>query len=379
VPYNFQRLILLDDIRAPAEARRIADLIADNVTVVCCKAMPEDWAVFDDDQDSADPSPLRARFQAAVDRGRVIDARAGSWKAALSAAQSVKWLPADATLSYQHRRVDGGEVYFLMNWGGDFDGEVSFPHEDLVPEFWDAETGATNPVGQYRSDHGRIHVQASLHHLESMFVVFGEGKKPLHAVACSDGRVEAEADGKLYVIPDENGPCRVELSDGTQLTLEASVPSSATLSGAWTLRAATEDGVGLRTAAEIELDRLPSWRDIPALRRFAGRATYTTQFTLADEHLEKDAQLWLELGRVHEVAKIWVNDRLVGTTWHSPHRLEITNHVRSGTNELRVEVANILKNHLEHGSGYTRPSGLLGPVQIRLLSRIELSRHRRAA
>lgn len=95
------------------------------------------------------------------------------------------------------------------------------------------------------------------------------------------GRVETDSDGSLYAIPTGNRPCRVELSDGTQLTLEASAPSPLTFSGAWKLTAAAEDGVGLEAAAEIELDRLPSWRDIRAIHTFAGTATYATQFTLA--------------------------------------------------------------------------------------------------
>jgi len=75
------------------------------------------------------------------------------------------------------------------------------------------------------------------------------------------------------------------------------------------------------------------------------------------------------LGRVHEVARIWINDQVVGTAWHAPYRFDITDCVRKGTNRLRIEVANILKNHVETGRGYKRPSGLLGPVQVRSTAR----------
>jgi hypothetical protein len=117
------------------------------------------------------------------------------------------------------------------------------------------------------------------------------------------------------------------------------------------------------------LDRLSSWRDITRLQRFAGTATYATHFTLAAEHFDWDVPLWLELGQVHEVARIWINDRLVGTAWHPPYRLEITDFARKGRNELRIEVSNILKNHLEAGTDSTRLSGLLGPVQVRSTAR----------
>ena len=76
VPYGFRRLILLSDVRTPAAARHIADLITEDLVLVCCKRMPADWAAFVDAPGSVDLSTLRERFAAAVDRGQVIDARA---------------------------------------------------------------------------------------------------------------------------------------------------------------------------------------------------------------------------------------------------------------------------------------------------------------
>lgn len=373
VPYDFHRFVLLEDVRTSAEAQRIAGLIADNVVLVCCKVMPDDWSVFVDQPGSAVLSALQEEFRTAFGQGKVIDARADGWRTALAQSQSVKWQPEDAPLSYQHRRIDGGEIYFLMNWGTDFDGEVSYPHASLVPELWDAQTGTSNRAGQYRIENGRTWVRVSLPRLESTFLVFTNREPLLHAVACDGGVAEADSHGRLYAVPSGAESCRVQLSDGRQLTVNVSAHSSQRLSGPWTLTAAPKDGVGLEVAAKVELEDLPSWREIPAFQRFAGTATYTTQLTVPDEYLERDVQLWLELGRVHEVATVWINGQRVGTTWHAPFRLEISNFVRIGTNELRIDVANVLKNHLEQGQNYTRPSGLLGPVALRPMVRARLS------
>jgi hypothetical protein len=98
----------------------------------------------------------------------------------------------------------------------------------------------------------------------------------------------------------------------------------------------------------------------------------TTRFLLTDQHLNRQVQLRLDLGAVHEVARVWVNSREVGTAWHRPHRLDITDHARARTNTLKVQVANLLKNHTERGDGYTRPSGLLGPVAVHANVRIAI-------
>ena len=126
----------------------------------------------------------------------------------------------------------------------------------------------------------------------------------------------------------------------------------------------------MEAAFSAQLEELVSWRKQPALRNYAGTATYITRFVLSDHHLNRQVRLMLDLGAVNEVARVWVNGRKVGITWHPPHRLDITDHARAGTNTLKVEVANLLKNHSERGDGYTRPSGLLGPVAIRAGARI---------
>jgi hypothetical protein len=84
-----------------------------------------------------------------------------------------------------------------------------------------------------------------------------------------------------------------------------------------------------------------------------------------------DLALVLELGEVYELADVWLNGRPVATSWFAPHCLDVTSHVRPGQNTLRIDVPNVLKNHLEPGD-YARPSGLLGPLRIRPVGRVML-------
>jgi hypothetical protein len=92
--------------------------------------------------------------------------------------------------------------------------------------------------------------------------------------------------------------------------------------------------------------------------------------------------LWLDLGKVGDLAEVWVNGRQVGTVWHAPYRIDIGSAVKPGSNELEVRVANVWVNRLigDAQPGATkitftaaptykpdaplRPSGLIGPVTL---------------
>jgi hypothetical protein len=143
------------------------------------------------------------------------------------------------------------------------------------------------------------------------------------------------------------------------------------LDGPWTLASEPGQGVGLSAPLKVELDKLVSWREISGLRTYAGLARYETSFDLPPEILREDVGLLLELGEVYELADVWLNGRRVGTSWFPPHDLDLTGHVQPGRNQLRIDVPNILKNHLEPGE-YARPSGLLGPVRVRPVGRVFL-------
>jgi hypothetical protein len=81
----------------------------------------------------------------------------------------------------------------------------------------------------------------------------------------------------------------------------------------------------------------------------------------------------LDLGDVFELARVTINDRDAGTAWRHPFRVDATGLLKTGRNSLRVEVPNLLKNHLETGDSYQRPSGLLGPVVLRPARKTQLT------
>ena len=91
----------------------------------------------------------------------------------------------------------------------------------------------------------------------------------------------------------------------------------------------------------------------------------------------------LDLGEVHDIARVRVNGRDAGTVWKQPYRLDVTELVKQGSNKLEVEVVNTWLNRLigdeqpdvSKSGTFTimkswkaqdslLPAGLLGPVMV---------------
>ena len=105
----------------------------------------------------------------------------------------------------------------------------------------------------------------------------------------------------------------------------------------------------------------------------------------------------LDLGRVHETADVYVNDRPAGLLWMRPYSAQIARLVHPGLNRLRIDVTNLLINRvlglgpIDHSKVFAqfgrrfRPgdewtvvrepfvSGLLGPVRLVFGKELNLS------
>ncbi|MHC4637343.1 MAG: glycosyl hydrolase [Planctomycetota bacterium] len=367
--YEIKNLCLIGDIKTLEEAEKILLMIKRGVKVTYCDVEPEKWTVFREYGGTRVVKALE-HFKKALRQGRIVDGRQEGWKKVLEKNRSVRWYPEDGVLTYLHRRLEGGEAYFIMNCGDEFDGEVEFDESGLVPQIWDADTGRINDCGQWRIIDGKVRVKMRIGHLESAVVVFVKGKESLHAVESRGGRIERDG-GRLYAILEDN-VCKVKLSDGRVRKLKAKIPEEISLDDGWKLFASDKEGVGVKGEVEIKLDKLVSWRQLSEVSRYSGMARYEVTFDVSSEMLKDDLLVELDLGKVYEVAEVWVNGKRVGVSWYPPNKVDITGHLKRGRNELRIDVANVLKNYLTEGD-YSRPSGLLGPVKIRGISKILLN------
>jgi hypothetical protein len=252
----------------------------------------------------------------------------------------------DIEILFQHRRITDGDIYFVDNRKTrDQHVEARFRVTGKAPEIWRADTGSRTPAA-YRIEASETVVSLDLAAEEAVFVVF---RSPAKAAART---VETTA-----WIP------------------------TATIPGPWELAFQANRGA----PPNAHFDQLKSLTDNAdsGIKYFSGTVTYTTRFVLP-RTLKAGTPLMLDLGRVGDIAEVAVNGTPVGTAWKAPYQVDIAKAAKAGNNTLVVKVADLWVNRLigdaQPGAkkvAYTtlqsylpsaplRPSGLLGPVTLRV-------------
>jgi hypothetical protein len=124
---------------------------------------------------------------------------------------------------------------------------------------------------------------------------------------------------------------------------------------------------------------LVDWRDDAELRHSSDLGTYTTVFTL--EERKPARRYLLDLGDVYFTADVRVNERDAGTLLFAPYRLDVTDHLVAGENQIEVTVTPAPRNgfigralageepyeRLEGEADRLMSAGLAGPVRLMAL------------
>jgi hypothetical protein len=249
-------------------------------------------------------------------------------------------------LLYVHRKTSDRDIYWVDSRTGDVQElEATFRVDGKVPELWFAETGRTEPLS-YSIANGVTKVKLHMEPNDALFVVF----------------------------KDKATKASVELP-------AIKVKELAMISGAWDLSFQKDRGA----PASIKVNELSSWSDNTAagIKYFSGTGTYTKTFTAPAEWFTKDAELWLNLSDVKNLAEVMVNGKSLGILWKKPFRVNVTGALKAGENKVEIRVTNLWVNRLigDAQPGVTNkityttmpfyqanskllPSGLMGPVTI---------------
>jgi hypothetical protein len=111
---------------------------------------------------------------------------------------------------------------------------------------------------------------------------------------------------------------------------------------------------------------------VDELKDFSGKATYRTEVEVSADWLKRGQAIWLDLGVVHDMAKIRINEQDAGLVLVSPFRVQVTPFLLAGKNTIEIEAINSANNAMMDPklAGMKeltqKPAGLIGPVVLRL-------------
>ncbi len=260
-------------------------------------------------------------------------------------------LDVEAPLDYQyiHYSIDGADVYFVCNQTDQPQSvDCAFRVLSKQPELWDPVTGHIATARAFRQMQGRTVVPMQFDAYGSSLVVFRDAVGPVQR---GTGHSNAP---ELKTVKEIQGPWQVAFDP------------------AW-------GGPAL-----IQFETLTDWTQHAneGIKYYSGEAVYTNTFNLKPL---PGKHYWVQMNDVVDagMAAVKLNGKAVGTTWTKPFRLDITDAIQSGRNRLEVTVVNTWQNRLigdrdkPQNERHTktnikirddwtlRPSGLLGPVEIR--------------
>jgi hypothetical protein len=393
------RFVILPDVRriSPRTLTRLIEFAETSGNVIAWKSVPRESCSYLNHSENSqkvreqaerlfgDDGPSSARV---VSRGDELGGiLRGLWP-------DIRMEEPAPSLGFVHRRAGDTDMYFLANASGDSVESRYYFRAPGVPVLWDPETGEEFPAGDPIVTRSGTRIALRWAPFESKVIVFLRDREVPERLRVranvADPRTKESGTGVvvegLATTPGEywaalgNSRAEVEVDRW---------PQEIAASGPWRLTARP-------LPKPLEFTEPGAWTDIPEMKYFSGTGTYSTNLMIPEDVDFESYRSELDLGDVREIAEVWVNGKHAGVTWHRPHRLDVTELVRPGENELRVEVTNLLINRVlgspdpdysaleeKYGRRFPPPrekeelkeplpSGLIGPVRILLIPRIRL-------
>lgn len=268
-------------------------------------------------------------------------------------------------VAWTHRQGKEADIYFISNQlekARSF--TVSLRVSGREPELWNPLTGEILEAAHWKVVNSRTNLKVDLAANGSVFIV-------LPVKETSTRKVQKEKKGQE--------PVRLRYSK--QKTISALQKKQELVSvkelgnAPWT--------VDFPLIGEtVEKDSLFDWSRSgnKRIKYYSGTVTYRKNF---EWKADAGGQVFLSLGKVCDVAAVWVNGQNCGTVWTAPYRVDITKALKRGTNQLCIEISNTWANAIngaDQGKApfegiWTNaqyrmkektllPAGLLGPVRL---------------
>jgi hypothetical protein len=312
-------------------------------------------------------------------------------------------------LDYIHRSTPTEEIYFVRNVDSiPLSTQMQFRVKDMQPQRWNPMTGEMTKLAVYKEDKNGITLAMDFEAFGSTFIIFTKSDaESVHITSVSAAGKEifpaqktveniayasSISNNSILFSANKAADYQLKLSDGTSKSITIPQQEIVKLNGAWDVR--FEQGWGFDPIQKF--DSLVDWVKHPneAIKHYSGLASYKLTFTLPIGFLSSNKEYQLDLGKVGEVARIFLNGVEVGVSLFPPHQLVLENILREGENNMVFEVANTWLNQylydiqqplslqrlrtnvdkedfIKNGA-LPLASGLMGPVQLVSTTKVQI-------
>jgi hypothetical protein len=241
-------------------------------------------------------------------------------------------------IGFVHRRLPDSDIYFLANTGNvPRNVKARFSAPAANAELWNPMSGT---VERLEVSGGEVALQ---------FEPYGSQVVVIRKTASS-----------AHVAQNRKEVASEDISTGWNVSL-----SGAQANGSQSNDPQAGGSIGLPH----------SWIGQPATRFFSGTATYQKTLQLPVAIRQPGSRIFIDFGEakpsapeplpggtirgnsfaalvappIREAATVFVNGKRAGSLWAPPYRLDITDLVRDGANDIRIEVYNTAINQLAEG------------------------------
>ena len=260
----------------------------------------------------------------------------------------------DAPVLWTHRSTPEMDIYFITNQSDETIelSPVFRVYKNLKPQLWDAVSGEIRTFPDFDITKTGIKVPLKMEASQSWFIVFTKDNNLLEKSASTENFPSFETVSEL------KNPFTVDFSNKE-----------------------------IGPKEPIVFNALEDWStsENEQIKYYSGTARYTTTFSI--DKLSKNKEFYLNLGKLSVMAKVKLNGKDIGGVWIAPYRLNISDALKKGENQLEIEVVNLWRNQLINDKQrpeeekYTwlviddiklksklQPSGLIGPVTIETIN-----------
>ncbi len=218
-------------------------------------------------------------------------------------------------IRYTHRTQPDKDIYFVSNKTNELVKSLcTFRVSKARPELWDPLTGETRQLPEFVVQNERMQIPVQFEPYQSFFIIFKRGGEIKNSDVTGT---------KNFVQPE--------------VLMEVKTPWNVSFEPKW------------GGPKNVIFSQLEDWtkRSEEGIRYYSGIANYHNTIAIPEKIADdKKSDIFLGLGEIYNLARVWVNGKDMGVVWTAPYQVKITDAIVSGDNRIDIEVANLWPNRL---------------------------------